>query len=321
MANEVYVSAQGDTLQTNVLRRELELLLHQRPFMRRLTSYRGSTRMSGASIVKVGQVDPDDVAEGVNEGSGVSANTAITDSSYTLTPGRQAIKRILSDLLAGIDSTGLMRELALANWNFTAIMKRFDALFATAIASLTGTVGTSGGPMIVDDYYTALQTLRTRRVRGKKAMMLHPHQFNHFQSDMRGETGPLMHWQPSAAVATSTLGDDYQGELGDISVWTSDQVADADAGANHGGGMFQIPSDSDPNADGFYLGDAAIAFATGSPAEQTLGNQRVYAADGLVYTDIQGDADKAEAMVVTNAFFSVGVALAGRGIKINTDHA
>jgi hypothetical protein len=36
MANEVYVSAQGDTLATHILAQELEMLLHQRPFMRQL---------------------------------------------------------------------------------------------------------------------------------------------------------------------------------------------------------------------------------------------------------------------------------------------
>lgn len=320
MANEVYVSAQGDTLQTNVLRRELELLLHQKPFGRRLVAFRGSTFRSGAGAIKVGQVDPDDVAEGVAEGSAVAANTAITDASYSITPSRQAIKRVLSDLLAGIDSTGLMAEEALADWNHTAIMKRLDALIGTAMASLTGTAGSTGVAMTVDDYYTALQTLRSRRVRGKKALVLFPQQFNHFQSDMRGETGPLMHWAPAAAVATSTYGDDYQGTLGDIEVWTTDAVPTANVGVDSGGALMQIPADTPDGgapADGFYTGDAAIAVCTGAPAPQTLGVNRIQQG-GLVYTSVLGDIDKADTGIVTNAFFAVGVALAGRGIKVVT---
>jgi len=144
VANEVYVSAQGNTLATNVLRRELEFLLYQKPFMRRLISFRGSTQGSGAIVVKIGQIDYDDVAESVNEGSAVSGNTALTTGTYSLTPGRIAIKRVLSDLLAGIDSTGMMNEQALAAYNFAAIMKKMDALVGTALASLTGTAGTSG---------------------------------------------------------------------------------------------------------------------------------------------------------------------------------
>lgn len=320
MANEVYVTAQGDTLATSVLRNELELLLHQNPYMRRLLAYRGSTFRSGSTAIKQPQVDLDDVAESVNEGSGVSANTAITDASYTLTPGRIAIKRRLSDALAGIDSTGLMAEEALANYNFTAIMKKIDALVGTAMASLTGTAGTSGVAATVDDLYTAQQTLRTRRVMGRKALVLYPVQFNNLQSDMRGETGPLMTWAPVQAMAASTFGDDYQGTLGDIDVWISDAVPTANAGVDSGGALMQIPADSPTGgapADGFYTGDAALAIATGSPAPVTLGNTRLQQG-GLVYSDIQGDNDLADSIIVTNMFVSVGVALAGRGIKFIT---
>lgn len=320
MANEVYASAQTDTLQTNVLKRELEFLLYQKPFMRRLISWRGSTFKSGASIIKVGQVDYDDVAESVNEGSAVSANTAITDASYTLTPGRIAIKRVLSDLLAGIDSTGMMAEQALAAYNFAAIMKKMDALVGTALASLTGTAGTSGVAAAVDDFYTALQTLRSRRVRGKKALLVFPQQFNHFQSDMRGETGPLMNWAPAVATVANTYGDDYLGTLGDIEVWTSDAIPTANAGVDSGGALMQIPADSPDGGvpdQGFYTGDAAIAIATGAPAPQTMGVQRIQG-DGLVYTSVLGDIDKADTAMVTNAFFAVGVALAARGIKFIT---
>jgi len=320
VANEVYVSAQGDTLQTNVLRRELEDLLHQKPFARRLVAWRGSTYRTGTSTIKVGQIDHDDVAEAVNEGSAVSGNTALTDASYTLAPGRLTIKRKLSDLLAGIDSTGLMAEEALAQYNFSAIEKKIDALVFAAMASLTGTAGTSGAAMTVTDYYTALQTLRTRRVRGKKALVLYPQQYNHFQSDMRGETGPLMLWQPAGEVATNTLGDDYLGRLGDIEVWTSDAVPTANVGVDSGGALMQIPADSPDGgapADGFYTGDAAIAIATGAPGPVTMGNARI-PQGGLVYSSILGSPDYADTDIVTNAFVSVGVALAGRGIKVAT---
>lgn len=321
MANEVYVSAQGDTLQTSVLAKELELMLHQLPFMRRLCAYRGSTAGSGSSAIKVGQVDPDDTAESVNEGSAVSANTAITDTSYTLTPGRIAIKRVLSDLLAGVDSTGLMAEAALAAWNHNAIMRKIDALVCTAMASLTGTAGTSGSPATRDDWFTATQTLRTRRVKGKKAGVFHPHQFNNLQTDLLGENGPLMMVQKVQELVAGTYGDNYQTTIGDVDVWISDQVADANGGADHGGAIFQIPSDSQIEQDGFYRGDAAIAIATGSPAPFTLDAGRItHPGDGLVYTDIKGDADYAQASIVTNMFVAVGVALAGRGIKVITDH-
>jgi hypothetical protein len=320
MANEVYVSAQGDTLATHIFVRRMEMLLHQRPFMRRLASYKGNTRGSNSDTLKVGQVDHDDIAESVAEGAAVTGNTAITDSSFTLTPARKAIKRTLSDKMAGVDGTGLFNELALAMYNFQAVMKAFDAAYATAMASLTGTAGVSGAAMTADVWFTATQTLRTRRVRGKKAAVFHPHQFNQLQSDLRGEVGPWqLNEEVQAAVATSS-GDDLVAYLQGIPIWTSDQVADANAGADHGGGIMQIPDDAS-EVDGRYVGDAAIAFAEGAVPGTTLGGGRVVEADAIVYTDFKINLDKAEVEMATNYFVSVAVALAGRGIKVITDHS
>jgi hypothetical protein len=137
---------------------------------------------------------------------------------------------------------------------------------------------------------------------------------------MRGETGPLMNWAPAVATVANTYGDDYLGTLGDIEVWTSDAIPTANAGVDSGGALMQIPADSPDGgapAQGFYTGDAAIAIATGAPAAQTMGPNRL-PADGLVYTSLFGDIDKADTQLVTNAFFAVGVALAGRGIKFIT---
>lgn len=320
MANEVYVSAQGDTLATHVFAMRLEMLLHQRPYMRRLAAFRGNVRGTNSDTIKVGQIDHDDIAEAVAEGSAITGNTAITDSSYTLTPARQAIKRTLSNKMGIVDGTGRFNELALAEYNFAAVMKRFDALFGTAMASLTGTAGTSGAAATATDWFTATQTLRTRRVRGRKAANLHPHQFNQLQSDLRGEVGPWqLNEEVQAAVATSS-GENLVAFLQGIPIWTSDQVPDANGGADHGGGIFQIPDDAS-EVDGRYVGDGAIAYAEGSPNPFTLAGGRVMAPDGVVYTDFDLNIDKAEAEMATNYFVTVGVADAAKGIKFITDHS
>lgn len=320
MANEVYVSAQGDTLATHIFAKRLEMLLHQRPYMRRLCAYRGDTRGSNSDTIKVGQVDHDDIAEAVAEGAAISGNTAITDASYTLTPARQAIKRVLSNKMAGVDGTGLFNELALAEYNFAAVMKRFDALVGAAHASLTGVAGTSGAVFAADDWFTATQTLRTRRVTGKKAANLHPHQFNNLQSDLRGEVGPWqLNEEVQAAVATSS-GENLVASLQGIPIWTSDQVPDANGGADHDGAIFQIPADAQM-VDGRYIGDAALAYAEGSPNPVTMAGGRVMAPDGIVYTDFDIDIDKGDVQMVTQYFTVVGVANANMGIKVRTDHA
>lgn len=315
MAGEVYVSAQGDTLATHVFARELEFLLHQRPFMRGLCGYKGDVSGSNSDTIKVGQIDHDDIAEAVAEGSAISGNTGITDSSYTLTPSRQAIKRTLSDKMAIVDGTGKFSELALAEYNFAAVMKRFDAMVGTACASFTGTAGTSGAAMTADDWFTAQQTLRTRRVSGPIASLLYPEQFNQLQSDLRGEVGP---WQlrddVQEAVATAS-GENYLGTLNKVQLWTSDQVPTANGGTDSGGAMFRVPATfGDRTVDP----EAALGYAEGSPKPQRMAGGRTMAPGGVIYTDFDLDLDKADGLMVTNYFVAVAVALAGRGIKIIT---
>lgn len=321
MANEVYVSAQGDTLATHIFRLHLEMLLHERPFMRRLAAYRGDTKKSNSDTIKTGQVDDDDIAESVAEGAGVTGNTAITDGSYTLTPGRQAIKRVLSNKMAFVDGTGRFNAKGLADYNFNAVMRKFDALFCAQLANLTGTAGQTGVDASVDDIFVATQTLRSRKVRGKKAFVMAYEQFNNVQSDLRGETGPFqLNEEVQDAVAQSS-GDNLVAYLQGIPIWTTDAVADANGGADHGGGLIQIPEDASLE-DGRYLGDAAIAYAEGSPDQvELLAGQSLMAPDGVVYTLLSQDPDKAEMTMTTNYFVVCGTALAGRGIKFITDHA
>lgn len=319
MANEVYVSAQGDLLATSILAKVLEMLLHQKPFARRLCAFRGDTRATGSSAVKVPQIDDDDIGEVVAEGSAPSANTALTDGSYTLTPGRIALKRVVSNRLMGIDATGLLNEISLAIYNFNGIMRGFDALVAAAVASLTGTAGTSGAAMTVTDWFTAQQTLVERLVEGRLAAFLHPRQWTELQTDLRGEVGP---WQLNtnvqAAVASSN-GKSFKGTLNDVEIWTSSQVADANGGVNHGGAMMQIPQDA--NDAGGASGDAALSYAEGSPEPVTLiAGHKVMEPGGKVYSTFSADGDKDDVSIVSNYYAVVGVADANKGIKVLTKH-
>lgn len=323
MANEVIVANQGDLLATHVMARRLEMLLHQKPYMKRLCAYRGDTRASGSNVIKQPQLDDDDIGESVAENSSISGQTAVSDGSYTMTPGRIAIKRKVSDLIQGIDATGQLNGPALANYNFNAVQRGFDALVCAGIASLTGTAGTSGMPMTADDWFTAQQTLIERNVEGQLAALLHPHQWTDLQDDLRGEVGPWqLDTQVQAAVRNSS-GRNLKGILNDVQVWTSTQVADANTGADHDGGMFQIPEDSTIDAvTGKFLGDGAFSFAEGSPEEVTLiPGTRVMAPGGVVYSTLTADGDVANQSIVTNYFASVAVAEAAKGTKIRTDHA
>jgi hypothetical protein len=303
MADEVYVSSAGDLLATSILRKELEVLLHQKPFSLDLMVFRGDVRGTGSDSIKVRQVGNDDIGVVVAEGAAIAGNTALTDGSYTLTPARIAIKRTMSDLMAIVDSSGLVDEVALARYNFSAIMKGVHALFATATQSLSGTVGATTVDMSATNFFSAQQTLQSRKANGRVIFHGHQQQFNDLQTDIRGEVGP---WQlvPAVQAMLDFKGEDFKGQLNGVELWTSDQTPDANGVDDHGGAMFV---------------KGAIAYAQGS-AKPVQMRGRLIAPGGVIYTDYDPDVDKAEEALVTNGFFSASVTQVLLGCKVITDH-
>lgn len=313
MANEVFVSTQGDLLNASILQREMGLLFHQIPFMRAWCSYVGDVRGSGSDTIKTGQVNPADTAESVGENVTVTGNTAITDASFTNSPGRVTIKRKISELLKIVDSTGLQRELGLAQFNFTAIMRGFDALVATAIASFTGTVGTSGAAAEYAHFREAMQTFRTRRISGPKGALFYPHQWNQLSDDLIGVSNLDLESDHVAAAKGAMAGDNFEGFLDGVACATSTQVADANGGADHGGAIFRLPT-------GPIDLSAALQYSEGTPDAVTLGAGRLVMPGTKIYTDFDGDIDYANTSLVTNYFADVAIGQALAGIKFITDH-
>lgn len=322
MADEVYVTNNGNVLATHILyKKRLEMLLSQQPFMRRLCAFRGDTVGSGSTTVKVSQMADDAVAEPVAEGAAPLANAPLNDDAYTLAPGRQAVKQVLSDLMGGINAFGI-DELALATMQFNAVMRAFDALVCSAVSGLDGTVGSAGATFSVDDWYEANQLLDERLVVGKRAALLHNFQWSNLQSDLRGETGALAFNADVQDSLRVHSGKNLKGHLNGVQVWTSSQVADAGGGTVHDGCIIQIPEDSEELADGKYEGDAAFSFAEGSQRPSNgLVPGRIVPAGTAVYSHFSGDGLKAESLVVTNYFAAVGAADPSKGVKVRTQHS
>jgi len=305
MANEVYVSAHGNILQTEILQQELGFLLNQRPFALQLMQFAGDVSGSAADTIKGRLVDSDDIGEVVAEGAAlIAGNTDLTDATFSVTPARIAIKRTYSELMAIIDSSGLVAEAALAMFNVKAVLKQVHALYATATQSLTGSVGSTGVDMSASDFFAAQQTMQSRLVEEEVVCHLHQEQFNNLQTDIRGEVGP---WQlvPATQDMLSLKGSNFKGILNGIALWTSNQAPDANGGLDHGGAMHGL---------------SAIAYGTGSPRPVVVRGGRILAPGGVIYTDIDTDLDKAEDSLVTNGFYGVSVREADRGVKIITDH-
>lgn len=307
MANEVLVSANGDLFAPSLLARSLELLLHRKPWMRDACVFQGDTRGSGADTIKVPQVGVDDVAESVAEGSGISATTALTDGSYTLTPARLGIKREVSDKFNFIQPDGMISIEALAEWNHGAVMRGFDGLACAALANFTGTVGSSGNPLTLLQFQAGYQTLMERDAAGQVPRMLcvlHEHQFGDLQKDLLNYNSVALDRQDVKDMV-GMRGETYKGTLLGVEIWTSNQVIDANTAADHNGAMFIF---------------GGLNYAQGSPKAMSWTGGRMIHKDTVVYTTFSESVDTAEIAMATNAFYAVSVGEAAKGIKVITDH-
>ena len=301
MANEVYVSTQGDTLQSEVLAMELEYLLHESPMMRAVVEYDGDTIGSNSDTIKKGQLGDDDQAEAVAEGAAITDQTAITDDSYNITPARQSIKRRLSDLLAGVSAHAIYNDpVALAAYNYNALMRQFDALLTALLPSMTGSVGTSGVAATYTDYLDGKLTLQERKAVGDMFWVGHDEQWSDIERDLRNEVGPLQ-FDPASREALQTHGKNYMGRLNGIECYATSLVTTA--GGDWRGGMF-IKS--------------AMKYGEGSPSPFTLGRDRIMAPGGVIYTDIDFDGDYADGILWSNYFVGVALAEADRGVTFLT---
>jgi len=298
MANEVYVSSSSDLLQTEVLAKELEMLLHTRPHLRGLCTYRGDTRGTATDTIKVRQVDDDDVAESVAEDASPTGNTAITDSSYTLVPSRRVIKREMSDYMSNISDLGLHNPVGLAAYNFGAVMRAFDAIVTALFPSFTGSQGTSGAALTWTDVLLAKQVLRERENGADLVFVGHSEQWSDIENDIVGLAGPQQYIEGIQGLSLDAKGPNFVGAVGRMEFFTSNQVTQS--GGDHRGALFAR---------------GGIAYAEGSPNPVSMGS-RIFAPGGVVYSVFDIDGDKANQLLWTNYFVAAGITQAGMGITL-----
>lgn len=302
MAGEVYVSNSGDLLQTEVLAAELEMLLHTRPHLRALCTFKGDTRGQSSDVIKVRQVDDDDIAESVAEDAAVSGNTALTDSSYTLTPSRRVIRREISDFMSGVSDLTLHNPVGLALYNFGAIMRAFDAIVTALFPSFTGSVGTTAQALTWQNVLTGKQTLRERENSGPLFFVGHTEQWTDIENDIVGLAGPQQHIESIQGLSLDVKGPNFVGATGTgssaLEFWTSNQVTAS--GGDHRGAIFA---------------PGALAYAEGSPNPVSM-NNRIMAPGGTIYSVFDIDGDKANQILWTNYFVAAAISQAGMGITV-----
>jgi hypothetical protein len=231
--------------------------------------------------------------------------TQITDSSFNLAVTRYTLQRAVSDI-ARITGAGVPMDptdpFVLAEDMALGYEECFNGLVATAGATATSNVGTSGVDMSADDAYDAVYTLEIASVPGPWFADIAPRQTADLQESLRGETGPAQFIQATQDML-NIKGQGFVGRFLNVD-WFHD------ANITTAGG----------NREGFMAGYGAIEYATGTMTPLVGSGGVVIAPAGSpVVVEIIRDGKTGLTIPIGTAFVAVSVAEQARMVGIVTD--
>ena len=265
----------------------------------------GSVNGSGSDSIQVPVVGlgGTDIMGAVADGSAVT-NTSITSAAATVAVARQALRYDLTDLArvsnsvaGGVDIEGL------ANAMVYAFEGRFNQLACALSSGFSTQVGTTTVDLTTDTFYDAIFALQLQSVTGEYTCILHPQQYNDLMSSLRSEVGPAQ-YLPANQAQTNALGASYKGQLFGVNVHVSSYVPTANAGADYRGMM---------------LGNAAIAYALGTPAPMQAAGGVIIPAGAPIAVELERDAASGLVKIVGSTFLGVAELQDGLGVGIVSD--
>lgn len=304
MADEIFLSVSAnsrlaETLNANIMLKLIDRgWLWHHPALMRLSDANGSSSDTVKTPI-LGMMGFDNMTSVAESAS--SVNVPLLQEAFTVTIGRQALQRQISDLNDIVDSTGAVSVEGLANDGMGSAFKRFTDLIATAGAGFTTTVGTTTVAMTTDDFYDATFALEQASVEGPWISILFPKQWTDLRESMRSEGGALQ-FQDSTASLLDLKGQGFKGSFLGVDIYASALVPTANAGADSAGSMF---------------GQGAIAYREGSRTSiPGVGEVRVATP---LYTTLDYDVSGALTTIVHNYFVGVSVSQDAMGVAIITD--
>ena len=305
MAAEITYASLADARLAAVLNQEVQLKLADRFSLWGNPGiiYVGNAGGSGSSTIKTSilSLDGVDRMAAVADGSSVS-NTALTNTSASITIARQALQRSLTDLASLTDSLGVGLNRLVDDMVGAASM-RFQEMLVNITDDFSSTVGTTTVDLTIDDFFSAQFTLMQASNSGSPICVLHPVQVTDLINSLRGEQGALaLRQDASEMLAFKSAG--YQGALNGIQIFASSLVPTANAGADSAGGMW-VPG--------------AIGYADGTPSQIVASGGVVVPAGTKLYVEFERDASGALTKVIGNYFVGVGELQDGMGVSIVTD--
>ena len=264
----------------------------------------GNVNGSGSDSIQVPVVGlgGTDIMAAVADGSAVS-NTSITSAAATVAVARQALRYDLTDLarVTGSVSGGVDIE-GLANAMVYAFEGRFNQMACALSGGFATQVGSTGVDLSTDTFYSAIFALQLQSVMGEYHCILHPQQYNDLMSSLRAETGPAQ-YVAANQEQTNALGASFKGKLFGVNVHVSSYV----------------PSVGGADYRGMMLGNAAIAYALGTPAPMQAAGGVIIPAGAPIAVELERDAASGLVKIVGSTFLGVAELQDGLGVGILSD--
>ncbi len=261
--------------------------------------YLGDFAGSGSEVAAIPVVNlSDDEFSVMTEVEAVTPSDITTDLP-TITVARYALDRDLADFASSLDATGALDEVALADALVTAANLTTLTLLNTCIGTITAIVGTSGATMTHATMLTAKQTLRTARVGGPYVALMHPKQFNEWETDFHSLGGAVALKTDQAVEMSRLTGGSYMGSWDNVDVYVSTKIATD--GTDHIGGLWGM------NCIGWKS----------MRAKPQLG--RILLADGgFVVAEAERSAKAALTSIVGNMYVGIGLLQTAGGVNLRS---
>ena len=306
MANIDFAALDGNARAAAVLFQSIVMKLADTGSLRNAPCFLnvGSINGSGSDSIQVPVVglNGTDIMAAVADGSSVS-NTSITSAAATVAVARQALRYDLTDLArvsnsvaGGVDLDGL------SNAMVAAFNGRFNQMVCALSGGFAAQVGSTGVDLSTDKFYDAIFALQLQSVMGEYHAVLHPQQYNDLMSSLRAETGPAQYLAANQEQ-TNALGASFKGKLFGVNVHVSSYV----------------PSVGGTDYRGMMLGEAAIAYALGTPAPIQAAGGVIIPAGAPIAVEWERDAASGLTKVVGSAFVGVAELQDLKGVGILSD--
>lgn len=308
MASEILYSGLGDQRLTEVLSGFYLRSLADRVALQNHPAllYVGDFRGRGSTTVKIPQVGLDgyDLPAQTAEGASV-ANTALIDTSTTISVARYSKAYEASGLARLSDSTGILMDAA-ATFAQDALITQgvqLASLIANQTDGFTATVGTSGVDLDLAVHLSAVTTLEIAKAAdGPMLALYHPRQWGDLRDEIALAVGGTVQYDPSTAASALRQGIGAKGSLLGVEVVTSSYVPTANAGADRAGAIF--------TAGAVVWGDASIA-PEDDPLQMVIGGKILFEKDRTRRADLTA--------YIQHYYLGVAFGINARGVSVITD--